>query len=182
MDNPQDNIQRTQTIILPDISVGDDNWNVEKTRTWLIENAERDQLTGSIIPGQAYRHPDGAIMTVCSPIEGMRVFTLCSYCYRACKASSMERHVKNCRVHRDRAIIEPSPTSTMLSSIRHPPPLNIKPSSSSPPVATPGESSVDNPEPPLTVSAPGGGIKRSNESNDDEEKGTSDANGKKQRI
>ena len=178
MGNPQDNIQRTN--IIPDIiSVGDDNWNVEKTRTWLIENAERDQLTGSIIPGQAYRHPDGAIMTVCSPIEGMRVFTLCSYCYRAGKASSMERHVKNCRVHldgastainnninRDHVIIDPS----------SPPPLNIEPSSSSPPVAAPGESSVDNPEPSLTVISRGERKKRGTKSNDEEEKRTSDAN------
>ena len=66
----------------------------------------------------------------------------------------MERHVKNCRVHldgastainnninRDHVIIDPS----------SPPPVNIEPLSS-PPVATaPGESSVDNPEPPLTV-------------------------------
>jgi hypothetical protein len=51
MDNPQ-NIQRMN--IIPDISVGDDNWNVEKARTWLIENAERDQLTGSIIPGHKH--------------------------------------------------------------------------------------------------------------------------------
>jgi hypothetical protein len=190
MDNPQ-NIQRMN--IIPDISVGDDNWNVEKARTWLIENAERDQLTGSIIPGQAFRHPDGTIMTVRSPIDGMRIFELCSYCYRACKASSMERHVKNCRVrvhldgastginnniNRDHVIIDPS----------SPPPLNIEPSlsssssSSSPPVAAPGESSVDNPEPPLTLISRGWRKKRGTKSNDEEEKRTRDANAKIQKI
>jgi len=155
MDNPQ-NIQRMN--IIPDISVGDDNWNAGKARIWLIKNAERD-LTGSIIPGQAYRHPDGTIMTVRSPTDGMRIFELCSYCYRAHKASSMERHVKNCRgyldgastainnnINRDHVIIDPS----------SPPPDNIEPSSG--PVAAPGEFSVDSPE-PLKVSAwaPGGG-------------------------
>jgi hypothetical protein len=91
----------------------------------------------------------------------------------------MERHIKNCRVHLDRAstainnninrdhvIIDPS----------SPPPLNIEPSSSSPPVAAPGESSVDNPEPPLTVISRGCGKKRGTKSNDEEEKRTSDAN------
>ena len=100
MDNPQ-NIQ--QMNISPDISVGDDNWNVMKAKTWLIANAERDQLTGNVIPGQAFCHPNGTIMTVRSPIDGMRIFELCSYCYCACKASSMERHVKNCRVYLDGA-------------------------------------------------------------------------------
>jgi hypothetical protein len=165
MDNPQ-NIQRMN--IIPNISVGDDNWNVEKVRTWLIENAERNQLTGSIIPGQAFRHPDGTIMTVRSPIDGMRIFELCSYCYRACKASSMEQHVKNCRastainnnINRDHVIIDPS----------SPPPLNIEPSLSSPPVAAPGESSVDNPEPPLTLISRGWRKKRGTKSNDKEEK------------
>jgi hypothetical protein len=71
MDNPQ-NIQGMN--ISPDISVGDDNWNAMKAKTWLIANAKRDQLTGSIIPGQAFRHPDGTIMTVRSPIDGMRNF------------------------------------------------------------------------------------------------------------
>jgi hypothetical protein len=94
-DNPPETMQRMN--IPPDISVGDDNWDVMTAKRWLIANAERDQLTGSIIPGQAFRHPDGTIMTVRSPIDGMRIFELCSYCYCACKASSMERHVKNCR-------------------------------------------------------------------------------------
>ena len=142
--------------IIPNIREGDDNWNAGKARTWLIKNAERDQ-TGSIIPGQAFRHPDGTIMTVRSP--NLRIFVLCSYCYGACKASSMERHVKNCRgyldgastainnnINRDHVIIDPS----------SPPPDNIEPSSG--PVAAPGEFSVDSPE-PLKVSAwaPGGG-------------------------
>ena len=191
MDNPQ-NIQRMN--IIPDISVGDDNWNAGKARIWLIKNAERD-LTGSIIPGQAYRHPDGTIMTVRGP--NLRIFVLCSYCYGACKASSVERHVKNCRgcldgastainnnidplsppplnnnINRDHVIIDP------LS----PPPLNIEMSSSSPPVAAPGESSVDNPEPPLTVISQGGRKKRSTKSNDEEEKRTSDDNAKIQKI
>ena len=179
IDNPQ-NIQRMN--IIPNIREGDDNWNAGKARTWLIKNAERDQ-TGSIIPGQAFRHPDGTIMTVRSP--NLRIFVLCSYCYGACKASSMERHVKNCRgyldgastainnnINRDHVIIDP------LS----PPPLNIEMSSSSPPVAAPGESSVDNPEPPLTVISQGGRKKRSTKSNDEEEKRTSDDNAKIQKI
>ncbi len=53
---------------------------------------------------------------------------------------------------------------------------------SSPPVATaPGESSVDNPEPPLTVISRGR-KKRGTKSNDEEEKRTSDDNAKKQKI
>ena len=170
--------------IIPNIREGDDNWNAGKVRTWLIKNAERD-LTGSIVPGQTYRHPDGTIMTVRSPTVDMRIFVLCTYCYRACKASSMERHVRNCRVHldgastainnninRDHVIIDPS----------SPPPLNIELSSSSPPAAAPGESSVDNPEPPLTVISQGGRKKRSTKSNDEEEKRTSDDNAKIQKI
>ena len=149
MDNPQ-NIQRMN--ISPDISVGDDNWNVMKAKTWLIANAKRDQLTGSIIPGQAFRHPDGTIMTVRSPIDGMRIFELCSYCYGAMKASSMERHVKNCPVHLAGA-------STAINNNINRDHVIIDPSS---PPAAPGESSVDNPEPPLTVSASGGIPKRRN--------------------
>ena len=121
-------------------------------KLWLIANAKRDQLTGSIIPGQAFRHPDGTIMTVRSPIDGMRIFELCSYCYCAMKASSMERHVKNCPVHLDGA-------STAINNNINRDHVIIDPSS---PPAAPGESSVDNPEPPLTVSASGGSRKRRN--------------------
>jgi hypothetical protein len=50
--------------ISPGISVGNDNWNAEKARTWIIRNAEQDQSTGRIIPGQTFHHPDAkTIMT-----------------------------------------------------------------------------------------------------------------------
>jgi len=141
---------------------------VERAKTWLIDNAERDQLTGSIIPGQAFRHPDGTIMTVRSPIDGMRIFELCSYCYSASKPSSMDKHVKNCRVYLDgasKAINNNINSDHVIIDPSSPPPLNIELSLSSPPVAAPGESSVDNPEPPLTVISQGGRKKMDNPQN-----------------
>jgi len=87
-----------------------------------MQNAKKDE-SGRLIPGQIIRHPDGkTIMTTSSPNDGMRIFDICTGCYRACKPRNRERHscagafflvgaskAINDNINSNNVIIEPSP-------------------------------------------------------------------------